>query len=69
MIRLGGGLTSTGNQLWHQDSAGIADTAEAGDSFGGALAAGDLNGDGATTSRSACPERRSAAIPSPEPST
>ena len=42
----GSGLTSTGNQLWHQDSTGIADTAESGDSFGAALAAGDLNGDG-----------------------
>ena len=42
----GSGLTSTGNQLWHQDSTGIADTAESGDSFGAARAAGDLNGDG-----------------------
>ncbi|MGH2964956.1 MAG: hypothetical protein ACRDMH_06205, partial [Solirubrobacterales bacterium] len=42
----GGGLTATGNQLWAQDSAGIVDGAEAGDSFGAALAAGDLNGDG-----------------------
>ncbi len=41
----GGGLASTGNQLWSQNSAGIAEASEAGDSFGAALAAGDLNGD------------------------
>ena len=42
-----GGLASAGNQLWHQNSAGIADAAESGDRFGAALADGDLNGDGA----------------------
>ena len=31
------GLTSTGSQQWTQNSAGIADTAEAGDGFGGGL--------------------------------
>ena len=41
-----GGLASTGSQQWTQDSAGIADSAEAGDGFGSALAVGDLNGDG-----------------------
>ena len=41
-----GGVTSTGNQLWSQNSTDIVDGAEAGDSFGAALAAGDLNGDG-----------------------
>ena len=41
-----GGLSAAGNQLWHQDSTGIADEAEAGDQFGAALAAGDLDGDG-----------------------
>jgi hypothetical protein len=40
------GLTAAGNQLWHQNSAGIQDTAQAGDLFGRALAAGDFNGDG-----------------------
>ncbi|MBU0496133.1 MAG: FG-GAP repeat protein [Chloroflexi bacterium] len=40
------GLTATGNQEWYQDSPGILDAAEAGDAFGSALAAGDLNGDG-----------------------
>ncbi len=39
------GLSSTGNQFWNQNSAGISDVTEAGDSFGVALAAGDLNGD------------------------
>jgi disulfide bond formation protein DsbB len=42
----GGGLTATGNQLWTQDSPGVLEAAEGGDSFGSALAAGDLNGDG-----------------------
>ncbi len=41
----GGGLTSAGNQVFNQDSAGMADASEAGDSLGSALAAGDLNGD------------------------
>ncbi len=40
------GLDRANNQLWHQDSPGIADVAEAGDGFGNALAAGDFNGDG-----------------------
>lgn len=36
------------NEIWHQDSDGILDTAEPYDSFGAALAAGDFNGDGYT---------------------
>ena len=40
------GLTSTGNQLWTQDSTDVADASEAGDTFGFAVAAGDFNGDG-----------------------
>jgi disulfide bond formation protein DsbB len=40
------GLTASGSQLWSQDRPGIAGTAERGDEFGVALAAGDLNGDG-----------------------
>ena len=40
------GLTSIGDQLWTQDSAGIADTAEAGDVFGIAVECGDFNNDG-----------------------
>jgi FG-GAP repeat len=42
----GTGLSAAGNQLWHQDSGGILDGAEADDIFGWALAAGDFNGDG-----------------------
>src|SRR3954451_20784546 len=38
-------LSASGNELWHQNSGGIADTAEADDDFGYALAAGDFNGD------------------------
>ncbi len=41
-----GGLTSTGNQLWTQDSIDILDTAETDDGFGTALAGGDFNADG-----------------------
>ncbi|MGE3164903.1 MAG: hypothetical protein AB7O52_08350 [Planctomycetota bacterium] len=40
------GLTSTGNTLLHQDSAGIMDTAEPFDEFGRSLTTGDFNGDG-----------------------
>jgi hypothetical protein len=40
------GLTSTANQLWHQNVAGIADVAGASDYFGFALAVGDFDGDG-----------------------
>ena len=42
----GGGLTATGNQLWTQDSPGVLEAAEGGDSFGSAVSAADLNGDG-----------------------
>jgi hypothetical protein len=40
------GLKSGGDQLWHQDSTDIRNTAEPQDSFGSALASGDFNGDG-----------------------
>jgi hypothetical protein len=40
------GLTATGDQFWTQDSSGIADQPEAGDSFGWGLAAGDFDSDG-----------------------
>ncbi len=33
----GGGVTTTDNQLWTQNSPGISDSAEAGDGFGGAV--------------------------------
>ncbi len=39
-------LQAANNQLWHQDIAGIEDTAEPNDAFGLPLAAGDFNGDG-----------------------
>jgi FG-GAP repeat len=42
------GLSSAGNQFWNQDSQGIQDLSEDGDSFGEALAAGDFDGDGFT---------------------
>jgi disulfide bond formation protein DsbB len=40
------GLIITGNQLWHQNSAGIVGTAAISDRFGWSVAAGDLDGDG-----------------------
>lgn len=39
------GLTADKNTIWHQDTDGVEDSAEADDSFGFALSAGDLNGD------------------------
>lgn len=43
-----GGLqtSSPADQLWTQDSAGVQDSAEAGDGFGYSLAGGDFNEDG-----------------------
>jgi hypothetical protein len=40
------GLAAKRNQVWSQDTPGIADRASGRDQFGQALAAGDLNGDG-----------------------
>ena len=40
------GLTTLGNQNFHQDSPGIASRPEHNDRFGNALAGGDFNGDG-----------------------
>jgi hypothetical protein len=43
-----GGLQATApdDQLWHQNSSGVIDTAEVGDEFGSSLAIGDFNEDG-----------------------
>jgi hypothetical protein len=40
------GLSDAGNQFFNQDSPGINETAENGDSFGFAVASGDFDGDG-----------------------
>ncbi|MCA9963338.1 MAG: FG-GAP repeat protein [Anaerolineales bacterium] len=40
------GLTSFGDQIWHQNTANVAGGSEAGDHFGAALATGDFNNDG-----------------------
>jgi hypothetical protein len=40
------GLTGSGSQQFTQDSPGMADNAEQGDRFGGALTTGDFNDDG-----------------------
>jgi FG-GAP repeat len=42
----GDGLAATGNQVWSQDSGGVADLTEPRDLFGSALAAADLDADG-----------------------
>ena len=41
-----GGLSSAGDQIWHQSSSGMPDEAEGGDRFGWVLAAGDFDADG-----------------------
>ena len=41
-----GGLNADGNQVWSQETAGIAGAPESGDRFGSSLATGDFNGDG-----------------------
>ncbi len=40
------GLTFDGNQLWTEDTPGVADSAEPNDNFSWAVAAGDFDGDG-----------------------
>jgi hypothetical protein len=40
------GLSASGSQLWHQDVAGIEETAEPEETFGRGLGVGDFNGDG-----------------------
>src|SRR5215210_4403501 len=40
------GMSSEGAQLWTQDSDGVSGASDAGDQFGSAMAAGDLNADG-----------------------
>ena len=40
------GLSSTGNQLWHQDVTGVEEEAEETDWFGAALTRADFDGDG-----------------------
>jgi hypothetical protein len=41
-----GGLTATGDQLWHQAATGVSGNPQYNDRFGSALAAGDFDGDG-----------------------
>lgn len=40
------GITASGNQLWSQDSSGVAGTSRSGDRFGEQLAFGDFDADG-----------------------
>ncbi len=42
----GGGLTAAGNQLWSQDSPGIAGAAEYTDEFGSAVTAANFGNSG-----------------------
>lgn len=50
-----GGLTDNGSRLFTQDTAGLEDSAESGDSCGSALAAGDFNHDGYSDLAIGCP--------------
>lgn len=40
------GLSAAGNTVWHQDSPGVTNAAQAGDRFGHRVATGDFDGDG-----------------------
>jgi FG-GAP repeat len=51
-----GGLTTTGNKLWSQNSAGVSDSQEAGDLFGWSLATGRFDSDGYTDLMVGIPE-------------
>ncbi len=42
----GSGLSRSGDQVWHQDRAGIAGTNETGDRYGHSVGAGDFDGNG-----------------------
>jgi hypothetical protein len=42
------GVSTTGSQLWHENSAGVPDAAESLDNFGDVTAAGDFDHDGYT---------------------
>jgi hypothetical protein len=41
-----GGLTATGNDIWHQDVGGVQGVSEASDLFGKSLSSGDFDDDG-----------------------
>jgi hypothetical protein len=45
LVRVVLGVTRVSDEVWNRDSAGVSDTAEAGDNFGWSLTAGDFNGD------------------------
>src|SRR4029079_5651981 len=49
------GLTTSGIAQWHQDSPGVPGVAEGGDSFGTAVAFGDVNGDPLAAPRPGAP--------------
>ncbi len=40
------GLSAVGNQIWHQNSAGVKGTAQAGEYFGSSVTTGDFDDDG-----------------------
>jgi FG-GAP repeat len=60
-----GGLTATGNQVWSQDSPGVANLTQPRDLFGSALAAGDVNADGRAELAVGVPGEVLDALPSP----
>jgi hypothetical protein len=63
----GGGLTATGNQVWSQDSPGVAELTQPRDLFGSALAAGDVNADGRAELAIGVPGEALNEPPSPNP--
>jgi hypothetical protein len=58
-------LTATGNQVWSQDSPGVANITQPRDLFGSALTAGDLNADGRAELAVGVPGEVLDALPSP----
>ena len=64
-----GGLSSTGNELWHQDRPNVANSAEPADHFGDSIAAGDFDGDGRDDLAVGVPEEETSAEPDADEST
>jgi hypothetical protein len=57
------GLTSAGSQTFSQNTEGMPNEAEEFDHFGGAIAAGDFNGDGFSDLANSAPHETSGALP------
>jgi disulfide bond formation protein DsbB len=62
-----GGLTAAGNQVWSQDSPGVAGLTEPRDLFGSALTTGDFNADGRAELAVGVPGETLGDVPNPLP--